>query len=149
MRPKTTSTVKPPFFEMEVLRDKATLIFSENPEEVNEPDGEDRTPGFHGWKFDRYTLEWRYDPDLRSRVEARLGEWVEMAKQKEREALEAKERSKRDKLLVAADVTRLDDYPISNDCRLAYREYRRLLREVPDQPGFPYDIDWPVEPSKE
>lgn len=42
-----------------------------------------------------------------------------------------------------ADV--IDDMPAQQ--RIAWRQYRRALREVPAQPGFPASVVWPIAPS--
>jgi len=40
----------------------------------------------------------------------------------------------------------LPDADICEDCRDAFRTYRQLLREVPEQEGFPYEVSWPEKP---
>ena len=30
---------------------------------------------------------------------------------------------------------------------MAYADYRQALRDVPQQAGFPGDIDWPAKPE--
>jgi hypothetical protein len=52
-------------------------------------------------------------------------------------------RSERDKLLAAADWTQVADAPVDQS---AYAEYRQALRDVPEQAGFPSDVDWPEKP---
>lgn len=60
------------------------------------------------------------------------------------EELAAMARSKRDALLTSCDWTQVSDAPVD---QLAWREYRQALRDVPEQSGFPLDIDWPVAPQ--
>ncbi|MGM3173728.1 tail fiber assembly protein [Dickeya lacustris] len=52
-------------------------------------------------------------------------------------------RHQRDNLLAASDWTQVADAPVD---KLAWRAYRELLRQVPDQAGFPQDIHWPTLP---
>ena len=52
-------------------------------------------------------------------------------------------RSERDKLLAATDWTQVADAPVD---QAAYAEYRQALRDVPEQAGFPIDVDWPQKP---
>ena len=58
-------------------------------------------------------------------------------------------RSKRDRLLAESDwtdtlsaKTRLGDALYN-----AWQDYRQILRDVPQQPGFPWNIAWPEPPS--
>lgn len=53
-------------------------------------------------------------------------------------------RAQRDALLTACDWTQVADAPVD---QAAWAVYRQALRDVPDQPGFPGVIDWPVPPS--
>lgn len=58
-------------------------------------------------------------------------------------------RSQRDALLAACDWTQTIDSPLSDFGRTAWAQYRRLLRDVPQQPGFPASIQWPLSPDEE
>lgn len=53
-------------------------------------------------------------------------------------------RAERNRLLAASDWTQLPDVPETT--RLAWEPYRQALRDVPDQPGFPYEVEWPEQP---
>ena len=63
--------------------------------------------------------------------------------------LAAVARARRDGLLAGSDWTRLDDVALADGERNAWAAYRRLLREVPQQAGFPQSIDWPKSPDQE
>ena len=52
-------------------------------------------------------------------------------------------RTKRDALLVETDWTQLPDAPLSDDQKEQAREYRQMLRDIPQQDGFPAEIIWP------
>tara|TARA_R110000744_G_scaffold157648_2_gene273506 strand:+ start:453 stop:872 length:420 start_codon:yes stop_codon:yes gene_type:complete len=60
-------------------------------------------------------------------------------------ALSADEaRALRDDLLASTDWTQVADAPVD---QAAWATYRSLLRDVPQQSGFPNDITWPTEPE--
>ena len=61
----------------------------------------------------------------------------------EREAEEA--RQERNSLLAESDWSVLPDAPVADE--QAWKDYRQALRDVPQQNGFPTDIDWPVKPE--
>ena len=62
------------------------------------------------------------------------------------EEIEANVRALRNQLLLDSDFTQLLDAPnwvVKED----WKVYRQLLREIPDQEGFPTNVVWPVSPS--
>ena len=143
---RVKGSYSPPSHEIEIDGNNATLMFYENVEGINEVD-EVNDAAFIGYRFDRYTIKRPYDRALAGRVATNVVAWRDMAKREERELLAAKERSKRDRLLEASDRKMHIDSPLSPEQLEEQMVYRRALRNVPQQPGFPYDIDWPVEPS--
>lgn len=56
-------------------------------------------------------------------------------------------RARRDKLLADTDWTQTLDAPIDAATREAMRTYRQALRDMPQQEGFPADIQWPERPE--
>lgn len=56
----------------------------------------------------------------------------------------AKVRAERNARLAACDWTQLPDAPVD---RAAWATYRQALRDISDQPGFPWEINWPTEPN--
>jgi hypothetical protein len=56
-------------------------------------------------------------------------------------------RSIRNRMLAATDWTQVRDCPINATSSFAFAEYRQALRDVPQQAGFPLDIQWPVPPA--
>lgn len=54
-------------------------------------------------------------------------------------------RIRRDQLLAATDWTQAADVPQA--IKDKYAAYRQALRDVPQQPGFPDNIQWPVKPE--
>lgn len=60
----------------------------------------------------------------------------------------AEARAKRNYLLGESDVMVLPDYPHADEAaRLAWLDYRQALRQVPEQTGFPENINWPERPQ--
>lgn len=53
-------------------------------------------------------------------------------------------RQRRDRLLAASDWTQVADAPVD---AAAWATYRQALRDVPQQEGFPDNIEWPEMPS--
>jgi hypothetical protein len=56
-------------------------------------------------------------------------------------------RTQRTEKLRDCDWTQLDDTPMSNTQKADWATYRQALRDVPKQAGFPFDIEWPVQPE--
>ena len=55
-------------------------------------------------------------------------------------------RSVRNERLADCDWTQLADSPLDADAKTAWALYRETLRMVPDQPGFPWNVQWPQQP---
>jgi nitrogen fixation protein len=55
----------------------------------------------------------------------------------------AKIRTERDAKLTESDWTQVADAPVD---QAAWATYRQALRDIPDQAGFPNNINWPTEP---
>jgi hypothetical protein len=53
-------------------------------------------------------------------------------------------RHERNVLLAQTDWTQAKD--ISNEMSNLWAPYRQALRDVPEQPGFPWDVSWPEAP---
>ena len=53
-------------------------------------------------------------------------------------------RTDRNTRLAACDWTQLPDAPVDRD---VWATYRQDLRDVSSQPGFPWNVVWPSEPS--
>ena len=56
-------------------------------------------------------------------------------------------RARRDAQLRSCDWTQVVDAPLSDAQRAGWVSYRRALRFIPDQPGFPAEIQWPEVPD--
>ncbi len=55
-------------------------------------------------------------------------------------------RAERTQRLSDTDWTQVDDAPLSNVQKAAWAAYRRALRDIPQQAGFPWDVVWPETP---
>lgn len=53
---------------------------------------------------------------------------------------------KRQKLLSASDWTQLPNGPFTTEKQAAWATYRQALRDITDQAGYPYSVEWPVAP---
>ena len=62
-----------------------------------------------------------------------------------KEQIESQERAKRNQLLIKSDWSQLPDVP--EKIKSEWVSYRQALRDLPDQPNFPYDIIWPTKPN--
>ena len=58
--------------------------------------------------------------------------------------LAAQVRGQRARLLFESDWTQLTDAPVNS---AAWATYRQALRNVPEQAGFPTNVEWPVAPE--
>ncbi len=52
-------------------------------------------------------------------------------------------RNERYRLLMQSDWRALNDQTLSPE----WSAYRQALRDIPQQAGFPYSVNWPTEPS--
>lgn len=57
-------------------------------------------------------------------------------------------RADRAALLSSTDWTQASDSPLSADDKALWAAYRQALRDVPQQGGFPWTIQWPVRPDR-
>ena len=69
------------------------------------------------------------------------------------EELAASVRAERDKRITATDYLVLPDYPLDTDKLEEIKAYRQVLRDIPQQLGFPWNgpddpaCPWPVIPT--
>lgn len=61
--------------------------------------------------------------------------------------VEAQVLSQRAALLQGSDWTQLPDVPLTEEQKAAWATYRQELRDIPQQPGYPTNVVWPVAPS--
>jgi hypothetical protein len=80
------------------------------------------------------------------------GKWVQVWNVTDASAEEVAERTEqqadsvraeRNQKLSDSDWTQVADAPVDKQ---AWADYRQALREVPDQAGFPWNVQWPEQP---
>lgn len=81
-----------------------------------------------------------FTPEEEAEWAAAQAEWV--ANESVRKASEI--RFERNSKLTATDWTQVSDAPTS--IKNKWIAYRQALRDVPQQAGFPTNVQWPVEP---
>ena len=77
--------------------------------------------------------------------------WVieELTDQEKQEIFDSKSkevREKRNTLLKDSDWVLMIDSPLPLAKKESYKIYRQQLRDLPNQPKFPWDVVWPVTP---
>lgn len=60
--------------------------------------------------------------------------------------LEVIHREERNKLLAESDWTQLPSSPLSSEKKAEWETYRQSLRNITEQAGFPYEVNWPNKP---
>lgn len=94
----------------------------------------------------------RYQTAYRDGVEQLAGKWYTKwsVADMDAEAVAAKDaeqakavRASRNKMLADSDWTQVADAPVD---KTAWATYRQALRDVSTQTGFPWDVQWPIEP---
>lgn len=94
----------------------------------------------------------RYQTPYRDGAEEINGKWFTKwsLADMDAEAIAAKDaeqakavRASRNKMLADSDWTQAADAPVD---KTAWATYRQALRDVSTQTGFPWDVQWPIEP---
>jgi hypothetical protein len=87
------------------------------------------------------TRKWDVNPN-QAALEAALEEEM---RNRDKQKLVMTVLTERKAKLVASDWTQLADIPA--ETKALWEPYRQALRDVTDQPGYPYDIVWPTPPQ--
>jgi hypothetical protein len=144
---KVRGDYKPKNYEYEQLHNGIAVIrFFENVKKFHEK-GKDGQPDSTGYEYDRYTITRRHSAHLQANIADNTDKWLEFVKGEAVNTLAAEIRTRRDSLLDRTDKTQIPDAPLSDDSRAAFRAYRQALRDIPEQPGFPFEVEWPAEPE--
>ena len=56
-------------------------------------------------------------------------------------------RAKRDRLLIESDWVTIRATDMGDPVPTEWQTYRQALRDIPEQTGFPEEIEWPQEPE--
>ena len=88
-------------------------------------------------------IEW-LSPDIEQPTDAEIEAEVArlIAEQPAKEA-----REKRDRLLTGSDWVTIRAMDTGNPVPTEWQTYRQALRDIPEQTGFPEEIEWPQEPE--
>ena len=119
------------------------------------------------WQADEYIMLLPNSKHLMARVQANFQSYLTAAKQEDTTRAAQQVREKRNALLTASDamvaLDRLGLVPPSGSTFTAWlaffkklgdalvgawATYRQALRDLPQQAGFPYDVQWPVKPNE-
>jgi hypothetical protein len=87
----------------------------------------------------------RYKPGVPVKInDAYVGVWEEQEiPEHETSAQKLAWKTVRNRLLQSTDWTQAADAPVDRE---AWAAYRQALRDVPNQVGFPWKIEWPEKP---
>lgn len=96
--------------------------------------------------FTAYTTQWCKDDDLIYREQVLTATLDESARDS---AKAAEVRDERDRRLSLCDWTQLKDNNLDDTAVVLWQSYRQALRDVPQQVGFPIEVEWPVQPEME
>ena len=138
------STVKPSNFTIEENGNGKSIVSFFDNVVTNEESNEDEEYTSTNYTYDVYTIELRSRDNLEEEIEANYDQWLEFVKNKDYEETAKEVRAKRDKLLADTDWTQCADTALSDEEVEEYRTYRQELRDITDQEGFPYDVDFPT-----
>lgn len=140
---KTECNERSSRFESEPLPDGRTLVrLYEDEEAVSRSAASEADAVWNGYRYTTYETRIALPAGA---LEAAPDTWAEIIKQADRAQAAAEIRSERDRLIAACDWTVLSD---AKTDKQAWTVYRQSLRDVPEQPGFPYDVTWPTAPQE-
>lgn len=165
MRQKTHYSTRPEVFDIQPMaKGQVFVSFRTNIAQEQREDGEP------DYTCDEYAMQFPSGPNLGERIRSNLEAYLSMAMDSDRSAAAAEIRARRNRLLLESDASvALDRINLNipdgitttsllssvRDVFEALREattgrwaqYRQALRDIPQQPGFPYDVDFPVKPE--
>lgn len=112
-----------------------------------------------------WTMETLWTEDLETRIRTGLQAWLTAAQAEAREIAAETVRAARNELLTESDaLMALDRLGLTVPTGTSFTawlsflrgigdmlsgtaaKYRQALRDIPNQPGFPYDVNWPEKP---
>lgn len=158
---RTESNIRPEAAEIEIAANGiAEVILRENiTEETRE--------GATMYQYDEYRMPVPYRDNLLENVQKTLDAWMTSARNAEYARLAAEVRAKRDALLAETDKEMcLDRLGLTSPEGSTFTawigflktiasavfgpmaKYRQALRDVPQQEGFPYSVEFPQPPQE-
>lgn len=167
---KVESNLKPENkFEIEnIIDEKCDIVFFDNVQEIEAIEENEKK-----YSFDTYRLKANYRDELEKELNddiEKYKEWLQLAKDTEFNELATIIREKRNKLLQESDkymcLDRLGiEIPenittgtiisvvkkffegLGESINGNYAKYRQALRDITKQEGFPYNVEFPIEPN--
>ena len=125
--------------ECEALPNGLTLVrVYEDEQEVTREAVSNMDTPWHGYSYTTYETVTQV-PQAAVDVDT----WAALVKQADYDTAAAAVRAERDKLIAATDWTVLGD---AKTVKADWKTYRQALRDVPEQAGFPYAVEWPTPP---
>ena len=136
---KTEGNLKPNKFTIEYKdKNKCDIIFCDNIKEIIENEEVK-----YIYDMYRITINARANLEQMLENEKEYTRWLELAKKQEYNKLAEEIRAKRDMLLAETDWTQVTDTALTKSEQAKYKEYRQKLRDIPEQPEFPYNVIFP------
>lgn len=156
-------------FEIEnIINGKCDIVFFDNIQEIEATEENEKK-----YSFDTYRLKANYRDELEKELNddiEKYKEWLQLAKDTEFNELATIIREKRNKLLQESDkymcLDRLGiEIPenittgtiisvvkkffegLGESINGNYAKYRQALRDITKQEGFPYNVEFPIEPN--
>ena len=173
MKQRTFSDIKPEKnFDIEnVENGNCTVLFfddiKEETEEISNLENQESTEK-KIYSYDVYAIKVKYRENLAEEIESNIEIWLKDVKDKDFKEVAAKVREERDKLLQETDAEMCLDRmglempegtsftswinflkTLATAITGKMAKYRQALRDIPEQPGFPYNITWPTKENKE
>ena len=145
MRQRTQSSEQPtsPFIIGNIKNGYCTILFFDNVVKIEEVDEQGQAITIYDYEL--YAMEKvPYRDTLSDTILNDLTNWLNIAKYQDRENVAYEVRKKRDSLLSKTDWTQMKDTALSQEKQQKYATYRQALRDIPQQEGFPYDVEFPV-----
>jgi len=134
----------PPAFEVQSLpHGSAQVTFYYDTHQLFTSDDEEG----ERWRCQFYSLVTMNSANLAHRVGSDYAGWFAAAKEQEDARVAAAARLRRNTALAESDYLLLPDYPIDDDTRALVIEYRQVLRDLPETPGWPHEVVWPERPA--
>lgn len=145
------NVVRYPYSEAEFRRDNAGTSFPENipdktlaeygafrvfsdvhpPYDPTTQKVEEGIPFFNGYT-QRWTQSWKIVDMTQQEIELRTAARADQV------------RDERNRLIAESDWTQLQDTPVNKE---TWAIYRQALRDIPEQSGFPWNVEWPTKPE--
>lgn len=158
---RTESNIRPEAAEIEITANGiAEVILREN---ISEETREGATM----YRYDEYRMPVPYRDNLLENVQKTLDAWMTSARNAEYARLAAEVRAKRDALLAETDKEMcLDRLGLTSPEGSTFTawigflktiasavfgpmaKYRQALRDIPQQEGFPYSVEFPQPPQE-